>query len=53
LNINEYALSPCYAESMQSKIDTMSDLSALQQMRLVEFLVFIARLAHEIYKGTK
>jgi len=30
LDINEYHISPCYAESMMSKIDTMSDLSALQ-----------------------
>jgi len=29
LNINDYKVSPCYTESMMSKIDTMSDLSAL------------------------
>ena len=36
-----------------SRIDTLSDLSALQQMKYVEFLVFIARISHEVYKGTK
>ena len=30
LNINDYKVSPCYTESMMSKIDTLSDLSALQ-----------------------
>ena len=53
LNINDYKVSPCYTESMMSKIDTLSDLSALQQMRYIEFLVFIARVSHEVYKGTK
>ena len=33
-----------------SKIDTMSDLSSLEQMKYVEFLVFISRVSHEIYK---
>ena len=29
LNINDYKVSPCYTESMMSKIDTLSDLSVL------------------------
>jgi len=36
-----------------TRVDTMSDLSVLQQMKYVEFIVFIARLSYEIYKGTK
>mmetsp|Transcript_25236 Transcript_25236/g.39053 ORF Transcript_25236/g.39053 Transcript_25236/m.39053 type:complete len:270 (-) Transcript_25236:87-896(-) len=53
IKIHEYKIAPCYAESMMSKIDTLSDLSALQQMKYVEFLVFIARISHEVFKGTK
>ena len=53
LNVNDMRVSPCYAESMMSRIDTLSDLSSLQQMKYVEFIVFIARVAHEVYKNTK
>lgn len=30
MNVNDYKVSPCYAESMMSRIDTLSDLSSLQ-----------------------
>ena len=30
LKVNDYKVSPCYTESMMSKIDTLSDLSTLQ-----------------------
>ena len=53
MNINDFKVSPCYAESMMSRIDTLSDLSSLQQMKYVEFIVFIARVSHEVFKGTK
>lgn len=53
LNINDYKVSPCYTESMMSRIDTLSDMSVLQQMKYVEFLVFIARVSHEAFIGTK
>jgi hypothetical protein len=53
LNINDARVSPCYAESMMSRIDTLSDMSALQQMKYVEFLVFISRVSHEVYMKTK
>ena len=36
-----------------SRVDTMKDLRMAKQMRYVEFLVFIARIAHEIYSSTK
>lgn len=36
-----------------SRVDTMKDPKMAKQMRYVEFLVFVARVAHEIYNGTK
>jgi hypothetical protein len=30
LNVNDFKVSPCYAESMMSRVDTLSDLSSLQ-----------------------
>lgn len=36
-----------------SRVDTMKDLKMAKQMRYVEFLIFIARIAHEIYQNTK
>lgn len=51
MNVSDLRLAPCYAESMMSRIDTMSDMSVLQQMKYVEFLVFICRVAHEVYIG--
>ena len=29
MNVNDYKVSPCYTESMMSRIDTLSDLSIL------------------------
>ena len=51
--ISESKINECYVESMMTRVDTMSDLSVLQQMKYVEFIVFIARLAYEIYRDTK
>ena len=53
ISISESKINECYVESMMTRVDTMSDLSVLQQMKYVEFIVFIARLAYEIYKDTK
>lgn len=53
LNVSDFRVAPCYAESMMSRIDTMSDMSVLQQMKYIEFLVFICRVSHEVYIGTK
>ena len=53
LNVSDFRVAPCYAESMMSRIDTMSDMSVLQQMKYIEFLVFICRVSHEVYLGTK
>ena len=43
----------CYIESLQQRIDTMKDIVLVRQMKYVEFLLFICRLAHEIYKGSR
>lgn len=42
-----------YAESLMSRIDTLSDLSVMQQMRYVELICFVPRLAHEVYQEGK
>jgi len=52
-NLNENKVIIWYAESLMTRIDTLSDLSVMQQMRYVELLCFISRIAHEIYKGSK
>lgn len=36
-----------------TRIDTLSDLSVMQKMIYVEFLCFFARIAHQLYEGTK
>ena len=53
LNITDQKLINCYVESLMSRVDTMKDQRMAKQMRFVEFLVFIARIAHEIYINTK
>ena len=53
LNLTDAKLINCYVESLMSRVDTMKDLRMAKQMRYVEFLVFIARIAHEIYISTK
>jgi hypothetical protein len=53
LKIDDMKISSIYAESMMSKIDTMRNISSQLQMKHVEFLVFIARVAHEEYIGTE
>ena len=41
-----------YAESMMTIEDNMSDPVICNKMKYVEFLVFIARVSHEVYKNT-
>ena len=50
--ISDLRMSPCYAEAMMSRIDTLSDTTTLLQMKFVEFLVFLPRAAHEVYVDT-
>lgn len=52
IRISDLRMNPCYAESMMSRIDTLSDTTTLLQMKFVEFLVFLCRAAHEVYIGT-
>ena len=42
-----------YCESLQTRIDTLSNLEVMQKMIYIEFVCFLARLAHEVYAGTK
>ena len=51
LVISDLRMNPCYAESMMSRIDTLSDSTTLLQMNFVEFLVFLCRAAHEVFIG--
>ena len=52
MRIPDLRMNLCFAESMMSRVDTLSDTTTLLQMRLVEFLVFLCRAAHEVYIGT-
>ena len=52
VRISDLRMNPCYAESMMSRVDTLSDTTTLLQMRFTEFLVFLCRAAHEVYIGT-
>lgn len=36
-----------------SRIDTMKDPTLAYNMRYAEFLIFIAKIAYDIYYGTK
>lgn len=42
-----------FAESLMSRIDTLSDLSVMHKMIYVEFLCFISRVSHFAYEETK
>ena len=42
-----------YSESMMTVIDNMSDPTRCNQMKYVEFLVFLCRIAHEHYESTE
>jgi len=53
LDLGESKLMILYCESLQTRIDTLSKLEVMQEMRYIEFVCFIARLSHEIYAGTK
>ena len=41
-----------YAESMMTIVDTMSDPTRCNQMKFVEFIVFLCRVTHEHYEST-
>ena len=52
MRISDLSMNPCYAESLMSRVDTLSDITTIFQMSFVEFLVFLCRVAHEVYIGT-
>ena len=53
LNISQTKVNLCYVESLMSRYDTQKDPKVSCQMRYVEFIVFICKMAFEIYRGTK
>ena len=48
-NVYMKTMKLCFNESLMSRIDTMSDQSTNVQMSFVEFLVFLARIANEVW----
>lgn len=50
LNVSEMMVGSIYAESMMTIIDTIRDPTRPNQMKFVEFLVFLCRISHEHYK---
>ena len=42
-----------YAESMMTIIDTIRDLTRPNQMKYVEFIVFLCRISYEHYAKTE
>ena len=52
LRISELFVGAIYAESMMTIADTIRDPSRVNQMRYVEFLVFLCRIAHEHYENS-
>ena len=53
LKCSELMVGAMYAESMMTIIDTMSDPTRPQQMKYVEFLVFLCRITKEHYESTE
>ena len=53
LDISEMMVGAIYAESMMTIIDTITDQTKPNQMKYVEFLVFLCRIAHEHYQNFK
>ena len=50
LKISELFVGAIYAESMMTIQDTIRDPMRVNQMKYVEFLVFLCRIAHEHYE---
>lgn len=46
LNVSIPKVNLCFNESLMSRLDPSKDLSVAYQMRYVEFVVFLARIAH-------
>jgi len=53
LNLSDERISRCFIECLMPKVDSLKDLKAARQMKYVEFIVMIGRIAHELYSKTK
>ena len=53
LNLGDDRINRCFIECLMPKVDSLKDLKAARQMKYVEFIVMIGRIAHEIYSKTK
>lgn len=51
LNVSEMMVGAIYAESMMTIFDTIKDPIRPNQMKYVEFIVFLCRICHEHYQG--
>ena len=51
-NISELYIGSIYAESMMTIQDTIRDPTRPNQMKYVEFLVFLCKSAYEYYRNT-
>lgn len=49
LEISEIMVGAIYAESLMTIMDTIRDLTRPNQMKYVEFIVFLCRISHEHY----
>lgn len=49
-NVSELIVGAIYAESMMTIIDTIRDTLRVNQMKYVEFLIFLCRITHEHYQ---
>ena len=52
LDVSELLVGAIYAESMMTIIDTIRDPVRVNQMKYVEFLIFLCRITHEHYLGS-
>lgn len=52
MNVSQMQVGVIYAESMMTLIDTIINRDMLNQMKMVEFFVFLCRISFEHYRGT-
>ena len=53
LNASEMMVGAMYSECMMTILDNLSDPTICQQMKYVEFLVFLCRITHENYSSSE
>jgi len=52
INVSQMQCGVIFAESMQTLVDTIIDQKRPDQMKLVEFMVWLCRICFEHYRGT-